>query len=303
MIATPAAASTFTLQCRELAGHRDEPVSPIELGVGSLDEINSIKAVPVCEEAFWEAPGTAPANYRLARAYMAKGPLQDVGKALRNFGGAANYGASEEAVDTLGPKAAHWYRAEGEKANMAGTYLEAAQSGDPLAQLSMAFLAGSSEERDLWLKKSTDQSYAAAQYVTGLIHKNKKQPAEAVKWYRLAAEQGLATAQVALSGMYRVGDGVDRDARVADALLTIAAGNGSREARRLFEEWQKPVGGQSDPGIYIAALIGLGIVLSLSGDGQAGDGARSGGWEPPSPSCAWGEWQMGNVCMPDPGFW
>jgi TPR repeat protein len=35
--------------------------------------------------------------------------------------------------------------------------------------------------------------------------------AEAVKWYRLAAEQGIAFAQYNLGGMYRKGRGVPQD--------------------------------------------------------------------------------------------
>lgn len=42
-----------------------------------------------------------------------------------------------------------------------------------------------------------------------------KDPAEAVKWFRLAAEQGLAGSQTTLAMMYEQGNGVEQDAEEA----------------------------------------------------------------------------------------
>ena len=48
-------------------------------------------------------------------------------------------------------------------------------------------------------------------FQNGLEHYDKKNYTEAVKWYRKAAEQGLATAQCNLGICYRNGDGVTQD--------------------------------------------------------------------------------------------
>ena len=55
--------------------------------------------------------------------------------------------------------------------------------------------------------------------------------AEAVRWYRLAAEQGHATAQPALGVMYREGLGVLKDAVIAHMWFNIGDSNGDLFAR------------------------------------------------------------------------
>ena len=54
---------------------------------------------------------------------------------------------------------------------------------------------------------------------------------EAVRWYRLAAEQGHAMAQSNLGVMYRNGEGVLADFIIAHMWFNIAASQGSRAAR------------------------------------------------------------------------
>ena len=53
---------------------------------------------------------------------------------------------------------------------------------------------------------------------------------QAVKWYRLAAEQGFADAQIKLAGMYRDGHGVPKSNIWRYALLNLAAANGNKDA-------------------------------------------------------------------------
>ena len=55
---------------------------------------------------------------------------------------------------------------------------------------------------------------------------------EAVKWYRLAAEQGDACAQYRLGSMYDYGDGVAEDRAEAVRWYRLAAEQGHAEARR-----------------------------------------------------------------------
>ena len=55
--------------------------------------------------------------------------------------------------------------------------------------------------------------------------------AEAVRWYRLAAEQGHAGAQFFLGGMYANGRGVLEDSVLAHMWFSIAGANGYKSAR------------------------------------------------------------------------
>ncbi len=61
---------------------------------------------------------------------------------------------------------------------------------------------------------------------------------EATSWYRRAAEQGHAPAQLLLGGMYVVGRGVPQDYVLAHMWLNLAGAGGiegAREARNLLE--------------------------------------------------------------------
>ncbi|MFP4502860.1 MAG: tetratricopeptide repeat protein, partial [Candidatus Hydrogenedentota bacterium] len=55
--------------------------------------------------------------------------------------------------------------------------------------------------------------------------------AEAVKWYRKAAEQDYADAQLNLGVMYRLGEGVVQDYVRAHMWLNLAASAGDADAR------------------------------------------------------------------------
>ena len=66
----------------------------------------------------------------------------------------------------------------------------------------------------------------------GVIEDNKA----AVKWIKLAAEQGHAQAQTMLGAMYGGGKGVIQDNVYAHMWLNIAAVNGLEEALKLKEE-------------------------------------------------------------------
>ncbi len=53
-----------------------------------------------------------------------------------------------------------------------------------------------------------------------------------MKWYRLAAEQGLAFAQKNLGLMYAMGQGVPQDYKAAYAWFSVAAANGDEDAAK-----------------------------------------------------------------------
>ena len=62
---------------------------------------------------------------------------------------------------------------------------------------------------------------------------------EAVRWYRLAAEQGFASAQSNLGVMYDHGQGVPKDYVLAHMWMNLAAAKGVKEAvegRDLLEK-------------------------------------------------------------------
>ena len=52
----------------------------------------------------------------------------------------------------------------------------------------------------------------------------------AIKWYKLAAEQGHARAQAALGGMYALGQGVPKDYVLAYKWVNLAAAQGHKNA-------------------------------------------------------------------------
>ena len=60
--------------------------------------------------------------------------------------------------------------------------------------------------------------------------------AEAVKWYRLAADQGDANAQTNLGNMYNNGQGVLQDNVMAHMWYNIASANGEDKAGEWSDE-------------------------------------------------------------------
>ena len=59
--------------------------------------------------------------------------------------------------------------------------------------------------------------------------------AEAVRWYRQAAEQGLASAQSNLGVMYANGEGVPEDDIQAYAWISIASAQGKENSKNAKE--------------------------------------------------------------------
>ena len=78
-----------------------------------------------------------------------------------------------------------------------------------------------------WYRLAAEQGNASAQHNLGLMYANgegvPQDYAEAVRWYRLAAEQGNASAQVNLGAKYATGEGVPRDYVEAHMWLNLAA--------------------------------------------------------------------------------
>ncbi len=93
--------------------------------------------------------------------------------------------------------------------------LELAKKGDVIAQYHLGLmydLVENDAEAVKWYRKAADQGLADAQYHLGVMYANglgvPENDAEAVKWHRKAADQGDASAQYNLGFMYANGHGV-----------------------------------------------------------------------------------------------
>ena len=85
-----------------------------------------------------------------------------------------------------------------------------------------------------WFRLAAEQGYASAQTNLGFMYRNGRGVPQddktAVKWYTLAAEQGYAAAQYNLGLMYANGRGVIQDNVYAHMWFNIAASSGNKDA-------------------------------------------------------------------------
>jgi TPR repeat protein len=86
-----------------------------------------------------------------------------------------------------------------------------------------------------WYRLAAEQGDVNAQYNLGAMYGNgdgvPEDYAEAVRWYRLAAEQGDVNAQYNLGYMYGNGDGVPEDIVLAYMWWNLAAAQGDEVAQ------------------------------------------------------------------------
>ena len=125
-----------------------------------------------------------------------------------------------------------------------------AEQGDALVQyyLGLCYADGDGVKKDpreavKWFRKAAEQGYAKAQYSLGLCYADdegiEKDPREAVKWFRKAAEQGYAQAQFVLGLCYADGDGVIENNVKAYAWSALASANGSEDAKTFMDMLRK----------------------------------------------------------------
>jgi len=92
------------------------------------------------------------------------------------------------------------------------------------------------QEAVKWYRMAAEQGNALAQYNLGLLTFNGKGATqdyeEAARLYRLAAEQGLASAQYALGWMYANGQGVEQDHVRAHMRFNLAENKGNSNAQK-----------------------------------------------------------------------
>lgn len=64
----------------------------------------------------------------------------------------------------------------------------------------------------------------------------KKDYPTAIKWYRMAADQGDSQSQVDLGTLFYYGSGIDKDLTAARFYLELAASNEEYDAKELLEK-------------------------------------------------------------------
>jgi TPR repeat protein len=86
-----------------------------------------------------------------------------------------------------------------------------------------------------WYRKAAEQNHAEAQYALGYCYENgegvEQDYVEAVRWYRRAAEQNFAPAQYNLGDCYRRGEGVQENMAEAVQWYRKAAEQGDADAQ------------------------------------------------------------------------
>ena len=91
-----------------------------------------------------------------------------------------------------------------------------------------------------WYRLAAGQGLATAQFLLGYMYSEGKgvpeEDTEAVRWYRLAAEQGNAGAQHNLGYMYARGEGLPNDEVQAYAWFSVAAAQGYAAAEQALEK-------------------------------------------------------------------
>jgi len=168
------------------------------------------------------------------------------------------------AQNNLGAMYAYGAGVVKDKAEAVKWYRKAAEQGHALAQANLGFMYayGNGVVKDeveavRWYRKAAEQGHAPAQFNLGVMYANGdgdpnneslgtalgfgwwyvrgngvvKDEAEAVKWYRKAAEQGYAKAQFNLGFMYANGNGVVKDEAEAVRWFRKAAEQGYAKAQ------------------------------------------------------------------------
>jgi len=124
--------------------------------------------------------------------------------------------------------------------------MEKATQGEAWAQFNLGIMYDNGDgvpENDAeavkWFRKAADQGYAVAQFNLGLMYANgegvPENDAEAVKWFRKAAEQGYADAQFNLGVMYANGDGVPENYIKAHVWWSMAKTKGNEIAKEYIK--------------------------------------------------------------------
>jgi V8-like Glu-specific endopeptidase len=122
-----------------------------------------------------------------------------------------------------------------------------AEKGDARAQFDIGFMHAygwgvprNPAEAITWYRKAADQGLPVAQHFVGLAYVNgegvRGDEAEAARWFARAAAQGFAQAQYMLGLMTLDGRGVTKDPVQGYALIVMAGQGGVRSAARVVQK-------------------------------------------------------------------
>jgi TPR repeat protein len=193
--------------------------------------------------------GDVEARYELGIRYiLGEGVQKDEKRASQLLHQAAEEGfaAAQGALGAMYEKG-RWVAKDEVKA--IHFYRMAAEQGDIDAQFCLAqlFINALEEhkrrEAVVLFHRAAGQGHVGAQFVLGLLYDIGmggvvKDDKEAVRFYRLAAEQGNAKARNNLASYYAEGRGVAKDYEEAMRLYRLAADQGCEEARTNLSEAQ-----------------------------------------------------------------
>jgi hypothetical protein len=102
-----------------------------------------------------------------------------------------------------------------------------------------------------WWRQAATQGFADAEVSLGVCYaKGEGVPhddAQAAVWYRHAAQQGVAAAQFYLGESYAKGEGVARDDVEALKWLTLAAARAGGDEQKAYSESRDTLAGQMTP--------------------------------------------------------
>ena len=188
--------------------------------------------------------GNTDAQYSLGVMYAnGKGGVEDVAEAARLFRLAADQGHAE-AQFSLGVMHEIGKRVEDS---------ETAKVTAARANLTGMYEMGKGIPTDLaeavrLYRLAADQGHAWANFILGNMYHNgmgvANDAVEAARLYRVAADQGLANAQFNLGLMYELGEGMSNDSAKAARLYRLAADQGLPHAQNgLGEMYAKGEGG------------------------------------------------------------
>ena len=107
---------------------------------------------------------------------------------------------------------------------------ELAEAGDLVAQYQLGRDDGHLDKDPAMLRRAADGGFAPAQTSLGQWSRERKQWAEAARWYKRSAEQGDPSAKVGLALAYYRGQGVPRNRVRAFRLMLAAARTGDAVA-------------------------------------------------------------------------
>ena len=110
----------------------------------------------------------------------------------------------------------------------------------------MLFRSKDPVEAVKWYRKAAEQGDAVAQYELGDCYATgdgvSKNTVEAVKWWRKAAEQGEDLAQVSLGCCYARGEGVAKDEVEALAWFNLSAVSGLVTGKKCRDDMERRLG-------------------------------------------------------------